>query len=91
MTCLEKITSNKLKKLVEEVLRQPDRTATFFADEKTTVKATYVGKKRARSRTDSVLLTFGSPNYRERIYIKIFKKASEPFPVRKIYLPKKAK
>lgn len=63
---------------------------------KSTVKLTRIRRFDKRSRGESFVLTIGSPCYRAREFIKLCKKAGEPFPVRKVQLkmwpkPKKGK
>ena len=41
---------------------------------------------KGRARGETMLLTIGTPNYRERQYIKLCRKAQEPFPLRKVQL-----
>jgi len=53
--------------------------ATGYLSPKLTIKATFVNK-------ESVLITVGRPNYAERKFIKLAKKAGEKFPIRKIQL-----
>lgn len=68
------------------------KTATKYIDAKTVVHATWHFKPSGRNSRETVILTFGSPNYLDRIFIKKCKKAGEPFPVKKVQLrayPKK--
>lgn len=62
------------------------KTATKYLDEKTVVHATWHFKPSARNTRETVILTFGAPNYLDRIFITKCKKAGEPFPVKKIQL-----
>ena len=48
------------------------------------VSARLYGGKRIRELQESVIVTVGKPNHRERIWIKAAKKAKEPFPVKRI-------
>jgi hypothetical protein len=44
-----------------------------------------------RDRRIELVVTIGAPNYREREFIKVLKKAGEPFPVKKVqirFMPK---
>jgi hypothetical protein len=50
------------------------------------IKATRQGKFRSGERGSTVLVTFGKPNYAERLFIKKLKAAGEPFPVKKLQL-----
>lgn len=60
------------------------KTATKIVNEKTTVKATWRRKPSNRNSREEIVITFGAPNYADRIFIKKCKKAGEPFPVKKI-------
>ena len=60
--------------------------ATLFLGEQLVVKATRPHKYIKRSRGDTILLTVGKPNYKERKFIKLCKKAGEPVPVRRIQI-----
>jgi len=62
------------------------RKATYFLSPDLTVKASRHNKVNRRSRIDSIVLTYGKPNYKEREFIKLCKKAGEKFPVKKIQL-----
>jgi hypothetical protein len=42
--------------------------------------------KKIREGNIEIMLTVGKPNYREREFIKLCKKAKEPFPIKKIQL-----
>lgn len=60
--------------------------ATKYESEKQVVTATrrlYGGKINKRGNVE-ILLKIGRPNYAERKFIKMAKKAGEPFPIRKI-------
>ena len=70
------------------------KTAIKYIDAKTVVKATWHNKPSGRHRGETVVVTFGTPNYREREFVRRCLKAGEPFPVRKVQLinyPKKKK
>lgn len=66
--------------------------ATKYMETNLVVRATRplsgpVGKRRIDRRENfTVLLTIGKPNHRERDFIKMCKKAGEPFPVKNIQL-----
>jgi len=68
------------------------KSAIKYLSEKLVIKATWHNKPKANNRGETMIVTFGQPNYREVSYIKSLKKAGEPFPVKKIQLkfyPKK--
>lgn len=60
------------------------RQAIKYVNEKFTIKATYHGKFDLRSRNDVIVVTLGTPNFKERRFIKLCKKAKEKFPIRKL-------
>jgi len=62
------------------------KSAIKYIDERTVVKATLYGKRSGHDNGLDVRVTFGAPNYAERKFIKLCKKAGEPFPVKKIQL-----
>lgn len=62
--------------------------AAKFLSEKLVVKASrrrFHGKIDKRAKFEAVLV-IGGPNYREREFIKMCKKAGEPFPVKRVQL-----
>lgn len=70
----------------------PWRSATKYLDPKFVVKATHQRRPHGRDRGETLLVTFGRPNYAERKFVKDCVAAGEPFPVRKVQLkawPKK--
>ena len=60
------------------------KTATKYLDEKTVVHATWRRKPSGRNSREEIIVTFGAPNYADRVFIKKCKKAGESFPVKKI-------
>jgi len=67
--------------VVYEIMENGFRQATKYISDNLTVKCT------ARKNTGkqlSAVITEGKPNYAERLFIKLCKKAGEKFPVRKI-------
>jgi hypothetical protein len=68
------------------------KQATVYVSENHIVRATALHPMDARSRSNSLVVTIGKPNFREREFIKTCQKAGEPLPVRKVQLkfwPKK--
>lgn len=66
--------------------------ATKFVSPKLVVRATRTKTSFGRGRNVEITLTIGKPNWAEREFIKLCKKAKEPFPVKRIQLkliPKK--
>ncbi len=75
-----------LSRTVGALLRSGARKATMYVDRDMTVKATRQRKPDKRDRTETLIITYGKPNYAEREFIKACKRAGEPLPVRKIQL-----
>jgi predicted pyridoxine 5'-phosphate oxidase superfamily flavin-nucleotide-binding protein len=61
------------------------RQATKYISEQKTVKATIHGRHDRRQQI-IMLVTIGRPNFCERKFIKLAKKAGEPFPIKKIQI-----
>ena len=78
--------------VVDALILNGVRRATKYLSPDCTVKATrrvfraYGKRPRKRERLTEVVLSFGSPNYEERGFIKTLKAAEEPFPVKKVQL-----
>lgn len=81
-----KIPRKIFSELAEVILEGGAKQATKYLDEKTTVKATFQGKRRKNQSSSTILFTIGRPNYKERQFIKDCKKAEVKFPVRKLQL-----
>jgi hypothetical protein len=82
-----KVTRTSILNAIEAVLSNPDvRKATVYQHPNLTVKLTRQFKYDGRHSRATFLLTIGSPNYAESEFIKICKKAGEPFPVRRVQL-----
>ena len=62
------------------------KSAIKYLSDKLVVKAAWHNKPKANNRGETMVVTFGKPNYREMAFIKNLKKAGEPFPVKKIQL-----
>lgn len=77
-------------KVVTYLISDPTvRKATKYLGEKLVVKATrtlYGGRATRRGSGEEIRVTTGRPNYEEREYIKLLKKAKEEFPQRSIAL-----
>jgi hypothetical protein len=65
---------------------QTVRRATLFVSPQLTVVATRRHKADRRSRRTEILLTVGTPNHRNREFVKAATKVGEPFPVKKLQL-----
>jgi hypothetical protein len=86
------IMSGIFATVCDTLIHSDAKTATKYIDEKTVVHATWHFKPSNRNTRETMIVTFGAPNYLDRIFIKKCKKAGEPFPVKKIQLrayPKK--
>lgn len=81
-----KITRDSISKTVFGLLETGARKASFFLDEDTVVTATHQHKPDKRTKSNTIILTYGKPNYRGRLFVKACKKAGEPFPVKKLQL-----
>lgn len=72
---------------VLDALSDPEvRKATAYIATDLVVTATRSHRLDKRSKSHSVLLTTGRPNYRGRMFVKACQKAGEPFPVKKIQI-----
>lgn len=83
---LGKVLRYNAGKLVHEVAFGGYKRATKYLSPKVTIKATRQGKVDRRNHQMTILVTFGRPNWREQKFIKMAKKAKEPFPIKKIQL-----
>lgn len=92
---MNKIARNSVAKVAEAMLSMPDvYRATVYQDGNTVIKLTRLHKHDRRSRSASFVLTVGAPNFLERETVKLYAKAGEPLPVRKVQLkswPKRRK
>jgi hypothetical protein len=93
----ELLNANEIHSIADVIgtlLSSGAKTATKYVSEKLTIRASrriyrYNGKP---GNDIEVVLTIGKPNFEAREFIKLCKKAKEPFPVKKIQLkfpPKK--
>jgi len=77
-------------RVVEGLLNMLEATkskkVTKYISPNLVVKATLHGRWSWRAPQRSVHLTYGKPNYEERLFIKKCEKAGEPFPIKKIQL-----
>lgn len=80
------ISRLSIQKAVESVLESGARSATVFQHPKLIARATLQFKLDKRNSRTTILLTVGSPNYRERAFVKEALKAGEPFPIRNVQL-----
>jgi hypothetical protein len=65
-------------------VHEPAKSAVKYLAPDLVVKATRKYRLDRRCKSDTLILTYGKPNYAEREFIKKCKKAGEPLPVRGI-------
>jgi hypothetical protein len=82
----EKVMPVMVYGLVASVLYGGAGKATKYISEKEVMKVTLHGKRDWRIHRQTVVLTYGKPNYEERKFIKLAKEAGEKFPIMKIQL-----
>ena len=86
------LISSKLLQMIAAFDDNTLRRATYYDSPSFTMKVTRQRPYSKRDRTQTFIVTCGSPNYAEREFIKLCKKAKQGFPVNKIQLkawPKK--
>ena len=86
MLALMKITRDSISKAVFGLLESGARKATVYLAPDVVVTATHQRKPDKRSKSQTIILTYGKPNYRGRLFVKACQKSGEPFPVRKLQL-----
>lgn len=62
------------------------KQAVKYVSSRHIVKATLQGKRDGRRHSTTILVTIGTPNYKERNFVRKALQAGEPFPVKKIQL-----
>ena len=85
---IEKAFAKGFRALLENKIRR----ATVYLSPKCTVKVSNVLKVRKNANAVTLAVTYGVPNYEERLFIKACQRAEEPFPVGKVqfkHWPKK--
>lgn len=84
---MKKVINPKIfTQVVQALVESTAKTATKYIDEKTVVHATWHRKPCGRNSRETVILTFGAPNYLDRIFIKKCKQEGKSFPVKTIQL-----
>ena len=79
-----KISRKLFGQLAEIILEGGAKRATKYLGPNLTVKATLQG---SRHRYDNTLVvSIGRPNWKERKFIKACQRANEPFPVKKVQI-----
>jgi len=77
----------EIGRLVETMIEDVAlRRATIYRSAKFTLKLSRQRRNDRRDRSETMLFTYGNPNYRERRFIKKCLAAGEPFPVKKVQL-----
>lgn len=74
-------------KVIDAIISEGAARATYYESPTKIVRATR--KKYLNGFTKGnveIVLTIGKPNYQEREFIKLCKKAKEPFPIKKVQL-----
>lgn len=87
---MEPVTA--LAQVVRTLLKTGARQATKYLSERETVRATRSYKPDRRHRSETLVVTMGSPNYAEREFLKKRKRAGELVPATWVQLkgwPKK--
>jgi len=84
--------SKFITEVIEAVLAGDAHRAKKYVSDKLIVRATrkLYGGKPDKAKVE-IMLTIGKPNFKEREFIKMFKKVGEPFPVKKIQLTRPPK
>lgn len=86
----EGIRPGVFAEVVDVLLRTKSRQAVKYLSEKLVVKATrksYRGRPpRKDEKQETLLVTFGRPNYREREFIQRATRLGEPFPIKRCQL-----
>jgi hypothetical protein len=88
---------NYIGKLIQTLIETESHVATKYLSPKHVIRATrkvFNGRIDKRDRRTEIMVTDGEPNYHARQFIKLCKRAGEPFPVRNIQLtpfPKRRK
>ena len=73
-------------RVLDTLIATGARRATSYLDENTIVRATAQRRPDKRSRSQTYLLTIGKPAFLDRRFIRMAKKAGEPFPIKKVQL-----
>lgn len=79
-------------KVCSALINSDARSAIKYVAYNIVVRATWHNKPSGRHTRETMVVSYGAPNYRERKFIKACKKANEPFPISRIqfrFWPKK--
>lgn len=77
------------QKVIDAVVANGAYRATLYVSDRLVMRATrrlHRGRIPRKTENIEVTVTSGRPNYRERKFIKLCKKAGESFPVRRVQL-----
>jgi hypothetical protein len=88
------VAPKAFSRVINALIASVAKSATLYLAPNLVVRATWRHKPKANHTREEMVVTFGAPNYLERIFAKQCVKAYEPFPVKKIQLkawPKKRK
>lgn len=89
---MRKIPRSAFAHVIEALLTTESRSAVKYLADDLVVRATrtcYRANKQRpykNQRSETLAVTFGKPNYRERKFLRTCRKAGEPVPVRKVQL-----
>ena len=81
-----KTLERAITQVANAIIRYDVKRATKYLLPNYTVKATVQGNPDGRCRQRTILVTYGRPNYLEEKFIKLAKKAGEPFPIKKVQM-----
>jgi len=73
-------------KAISALLNSTAKRAVYYISPKEVVSVCRRFKPTKRATYNDFVMKFGAPNYLERAFIKLCKKAGEPFPVKKVQL-----
>ena len=79
-------TSVAVKEVTAALLRTGARKVTKFVSPLRTVKVSRMFRANKRNSRETLIVSFGTPNYREKQFIKLLKTARVSFPVRNVQL-----
>ena len=88
------IPPKAFSRVVNALIGSIAKSAVLYLAPNLVVRATWRHKPKANNTREEVVVTFGAPNFLERIFVKQCAKSYEPFPVKKIQFkawPKKRK
>lgn len=87
-------SARDFQQVIDTLLNYDVKTATKYISPKLVARATWRHKPSRKHTREEMVVTYGAPNYREVIFVKLALKAQEPFPIKKVQMrawPKKRK